>query len=52
MFDPLFFSVALAEQQRIVGVLDEVFAGLANAQANAEKNLHGLGEPVLRFAAS
>ena len=29
----------LAEQQRIVGVLDEAFAGLANAQANAEKNL-------------
>ncbi len=29
----------LAEQRRIVGVLDEAFAGLANAQANAEKNL-------------
>lgn len=29
----------LCEQQRIVGVLDEVFAGLAIAQANAEKNL-------------
>jgi type I restriction enzyme S subunit len=29
----------LAEQQRIVGVLDEAFAGLATAQANAEKNL-------------
>ena len=28
-----------AEQQRIVGVLDEAFAGLATAQANAEKNL-------------
>lgn len=29
----------LAEQQRIVGLLDEAFAGLAAAQANAEKNL-------------
>jgi type I restriction enzyme S subunit len=28
----------LAEQQRIVGVLDEAFAGLATAQAHAEKN--------------
>lgn len=30
----------LAEQQRIVGVLDEAFVGLATAQANAEKNRH------------
>jgi type I restriction enzyme S subunit len=29
----------LAEQQRIVGILDEAFAGLATATANAEKNL-------------
>lgn len=29
----------LAEQQRIVGLLDEAFAGLATAQVNAEKNL-------------
>jgi len=29
----------LPEQQRIVGVLNEAFAGLATAQANAEKNL-------------
>jgi len=29
----------LAEQQRIVGVLDEAFAGLATAQANAAQNL-------------
>ena len=29
----------LAEQQRIVWVLDEAFAGLATAQANAAKNL-------------
>ena len=28
----------LAEQQRIVGLLDEAFAGLATAKANAEKN--------------
>lgn len=30
---------SLAEQQRIVGVLDKAFAGLAIAKANAEKNL-------------
>ncbi len=29
----------LAEQQRIVGILNEAFAGLATAKANAEKNL-------------
>ncbi len=29
----------LAEQQRIVGLLDEAFAGIATAKANAEKNL-------------
>jgi type I restriction enzyme S subunit len=29
----------LAEQQRIVGLLDEAFEGLANAKANAQKNL-------------
>ena len=29
----------LVEQQRIVGVLDEAFAGLATAQARTEKNL-------------
>jgi len=29
----------LSEQQRIVGVLDEAFEGLATAKANAEKNL-------------
>ncbi|MGH9426662.1 MAG: restriction endonuclease subunit S, partial [Terriglobia bacterium] len=29
----------LGEQQRIVGVLDKAFAGLATAKANAEKNL-------------
>ena len=28
-----------AEQERIVGLLDEAFAGLATAKANAEKNL-------------
>ena len=30
---------SIAEQQRIVGILDEAFAGLATAKANAEKNL-------------
>ena len=29
----------LAEQQRVVGLLDEAFAGLATAKANAKKNL-------------
>jgi type I restriction enzyme S subunit len=36
------FQIALpplAEQQRIVGLLDEAFEGLATAKANAEKNL-------------
>lgn len=30
---------SLPEQQRIVGILDEAFAGIATAKANAEKNL-------------
>lgn len=34
----------LAEQQRIVAVLDEAFAGLATATANAEKNLKNARE--------
>ena len=33
------FPESLAEQQRIVGLLDEAFEGLATANANAEKNL-------------
>jgi type I restriction enzyme S subunit len=32
--------VALPEQQRIVAILDEAFAGIAIAKANTEKNLH------------
>ena len=35
---PLAFA-PLAEQRRIVGLLDEAFEGLATAKANAEKNL-------------
>ncbi len=35
---PLFVPNELAEQQRIVGLLDEAFEGLATAKANAEKN--------------
>ena len=31
---------SLSEQQRIVGILDEAFEGIAIAKANAEKNLH------------
>lgn len=34
----------LAEQQRIVAILDEAFAGLATAAANAEKNLENARE--------
>ena len=30
----------LPEQQRIVGILDEAFEGIATAKANTEKNLH------------
>ena len=42
MNDVLSFEIPippLAEQQRIVGLLDEAFDGLATAKANAEKNL-------------
>ena len=42
----------LAEQQRIVGLLDEAFEGLATAKANAEKNLQNaraLFESHLQF---
>jgi type I restriction enzyme S subunit len=42
MNDVLNFEIPvppLAEQQRIVGLLDEAFAGIATAKANAEKNL-------------
>lgn len=35
---PIVFA-PLPEQQRIVNILDEAFAGIANAKANAEKNL-------------
>lgn len=30
----------LPEQQRVIGILDEAFEGLATAKANVEKNLH------------
>jgi type I restriction enzyme S subunit len=33
------YPVSVAEQRRIVGILDEAFAGIATAKANAEKNL-------------
>ncbi|MEQ1628604.1 MAG: restriction endonuclease subunit S [Nitrospira sp.] len=36
---PLAFA-PLPEQQRIVGILDEAFEGIATAKANAERNLH------------
>jgi type I restriction enzyme, S subunit len=34
----------LPEQQQIVGILDEAFAGIATAKANAEMNLRNSGE--------
>jgi type I restriction enzyme S subunit len=34
----------LSEQQRIVGILDEAFEGIATAKANAEKNLQNACE--------
>jgi type I restriction enzyme S subunit len=43
----------LAEQQRIVGILDEAFEGIATAKANAEQNLRNaraLFESHLDFA--
>lgn len=49
------FPESLAEQQRIVGVLDKAFAGLAIAKANAEKNLQNaraLFESLLTTAMS
>lgn len=33
------YPTAIPEQQRIVGILDEAFEGIATATANAEKNL-------------
>jgi type I restriction enzyme S subunit len=36
----------LAEQRRIVGILDEAFAGIATAKANAEKNLRNARDLV------
>jgi len=42
---------ALPEQQRIVGILDEAFDGIATAKANAEKNIqnaHALFESHLQ----
>ena len=35
---------SLAEQERIVGILDEAFEGIAAATAQAEKNLHNARE--------
>ena len=35
----IYFPESLPEQQRIVALLDEAFAGLATAQAHAERNL-------------
>lgn len=40
---PIRFPV-ISEQRRIVGILDEAFAGIANAKANAEKNLQNVRE--------
>jgi type I restriction enzyme S subunit len=42
----------LPEQQRIVAILDEAFAGLATATANAEKNLKNAREMFENYLAS
>ena len=34
------YPESLPEQQRIVGILDEAFDGIATAKANAKKNIH------------
>ena len=36
---PLYVPESRAEQQRIVGILDEAFEGIATAKVNAERNL-------------
>jgi type I restriction enzyme, S subunit len=36
---PIILPTSLSEQQRIVGILDQAFDGIATAKANAEKNL-------------
>jgi type I restriction enzyme, S subunit len=48
---PVHYPESLPEQQRIVGILDEAFEGIATATANAEKNLqnaHALFESHLQ----
>lgn len=45
------YAPSSAEQHRIVAILDEAFAGIATAKANAEKNLqnaHGIFESKLQ----
>ena len=47
----IYFPESLPEQQRIVGLVDEAFAGIATAIGNAEKNLqnaHALFESHLQ----
>ncbi|MHC1741211.1 MAG: restriction endonuclease subunit S [Anaerolineaceae bacterium] len=39
----------LAEQQRIVAILDEAFAAIDAAKANAERNLHNARELFINF---
>ncbi len=36
---PIYFPKSLPEQQRIIAILDEAFAAIAKAKANAEQNL-------------
>ena len=40
----IYFPTALPEQQRIVSILDEAFAAIAKAKANAEQNLKNAKE--------
>lgn len=41
---PISFPASLAEQRRIVGIIDEAFAAIATAKANTEKNLRNARE--------
>ena len=50
------YPLSLSEQQRIVGILDEAFDGIATAKANAERNLQNaralLKPPAIRLHAA
>jgi type I restriction enzyme, S subunit len=41
------YPTSLYEQQRIVGILDQAFDGIATAKANAEKDLQNASELII-----